>query len=59
MNMGTSQAMALGDDPRVVTRAKQIREREAAALEQQQEQQRQRTARPPRTRGCSTRAART
>jgi hypothetical protein len=42
MNMGTSQAMALGDDPRVRNQAEQIRDHEAAALEQQREQQRQR-----------------
>lgn len=37
LRMGTAQGMQLGDDPRVVRRAKQIREDEAAALEAQQE----------------------
>ena len=42
MRSGTAQAMQLGDDPRVVRRAKRIRDREADALEAQQERRRQR-----------------
>ena len=57
---GTAQAMRLGDDPRVVSGAKQIREREAAALEAERRAAApSRSARPPRTPGCSARAART